>query len=128
MWLDDAFISYQRHCARRKWDGSLQIQAKQGELRQIKAVQTNINEAISERQAMADEECSKAQELEQKIVVSSENLAGILPDGQLPNLASNEQVSQMTDADAKEIELRYFCSTCIWVLQSVSGAPSCGIY
>lgn len=95
---------------------SLQIQAKQGELSQIKAVQTNINEAISEQQAVADEEGRKAEEIQQKVVVSSENLAGILPDGQLPNLPSNEEVSQMKGTDAKKIELRYICSTQILII------------
>ena len=84
----------------------VQVNQVKKALGRIKEVQANLSEALSEQEAVAEIEAAKAQEFENKVIVCSENLAQMLPDGQKPNLSSVETVSEMTDDDAKELEFR----------------------
>lgn len=84
----------------------LQVEKKQGELSKIKAIHKNLTESLAEQQAAAKEEAAIAEEVQEKIVACRENLVEMLPDGQVPSEPSSQEIEEMTDRDASELDAR----------------------
>jgi hypothetical protein len=98
----------------------VQHASKQGDVGKIRQVATNLREEFSAKEAVAAEEAGKAETHGEKVIVITENLKKLVPEGQEVAEVSREDVAKMTDEQLHEITFQ--CAAKIFFFLVALGA------